>query len=103
MQAIPLQPVPSQQLQVVLGGQLCQISVYLKRTYLYVDTSANGVDVSTAVMALNGVPLVPIGYTGFVGNLIFVDTQGTTDPQYSGLGSRYQLVYVTSADAAAIQ
>ena len=95
MQQIALQPVPSQQLQVVLGGQNCQIAVYTRSTGLFVDVNVNGVDVSTAIIAQNGNTLVPTSYLGFVGNLAFLDTQGTSDPTYDGLGSRYQLVYVT--------
>lgn len=94
MLQIPLQPVPSQQLQVVLGGQNCQIAVYLKGQHLYVDVNSNGVDISIAVIARDVIPLVPTAYLGFVGNLIFTDTQGSSDPTFDGLGSRYQLVYL---------
>lgn len=94
MQTIALQPVPSQQLQVVLGGQNCQIAVYLKGENLFVDVNSNGVDISIAVIARDVIPLVPTTYLGFVGNLIFTDTQGSSDPTFDGLGSRYQLVYI---------
>lgn len=99
MQLIALQPVPSQQLQVVLGGQNCQIAVYTKTTGLYVDLNVNGADVSIGVIARDGVPLVPTAYLGFAGNLVIADTQGAADPTYDGLGGRYQLVYLTAADA----
>lgn len=98
MQQIPLQPVPSQQLQIVLGGQNCQIAIYLKGDKLFVDVSSNGVDISTCVVAHDVVPLVPTAYLGFIGNLLFTDTQGTSDPTYDGLGGRYQLVYLTAAE-----
>lgn len=102
MQQIPLQPVNSQQLQIVLNGQNCQIAVYSKSTGLYVDLQSNGVDISTGVIAHNLIPLVPTVYFGFLGNLIFVDTQGTSDPVYTGLGARYQLLYLTAADYASV-
>jgi hypothetical protein len=98
MQTIALQPVPSQQLQVVLGGQNCQIAVYQKTTGMYVDVNVNGADISIAVIARDVIPLVPTAYLGFVGNLIFTDTQGNSDPIPDGLGSRYQLVYLTEAE-----
>jgi hypothetical protein len=98
MQVIPLQPVPSQLLQVVLGGQACQIAVYLRGAYIYVDVA----NISIAVIARDVVPLVPTTYLGFVGNLIFTDTQGTSDPTFDGLGTRYQLVYLTAAEYALI-
>lgn len=98
---VPLQPVPSQQLQIVLGDQNTQIAVYLIGPKIFVDVAANGADISTAVLALNGVFLVPTVYFGFIGNLIFVDTQGTSDyPTYEGLNSRYVMLYVTEADYA---
>lgn len=102
MQQIPLQPVPSQQLQIVLGGQNCQISIYLRADWVFVDVSANGVDISIAVLAHDAVPLVPTTYLGFQGNLLFTDTQGDSDPTYDGLGSRYQLLYLTSEEYALI-
>jgi hypothetical protein len=94
MLTIALQPVPSQQLQVVLGGQNCQIAVYLKGEHLFVDLNSNGVDISTAVIARDVISLVPTAYLGFVGELVFTDTQGSRDPTFDGLGSRYQLVYI---------
>ena len=39
------------------------------------------------------VGLVRQAYLGFTGWLYFVDTQGGDDPYYTGLGSRYILVY----------
>lgn len=102
MQQIPLQAVPSQQLQIVLGGQNCQIAVYERSNGLYVDLTVNGTLISTAILALNLVPLVPTVYLGFAGNILFVDTLGTTDPTYTGLGARYQLLYLTAADYASI-
>lgn len=100
MQSIPIQPVPSQQLQVVLGTQNCQINIYQKPQGLFFDLLINGVAISTGTIAQNLNVLVPISYTGFQGNLLLVDTMGTSDPVYTGLGSRYQLVYLTAAEYA---
>ncbi len=97
---VPLQPVPAQQLQIVLGGQNVQIAVYLRGSNLFVDVNSGGADISIGVLALNLVPLVPTVYFGFAGNLVFVDTQGDSDPTYNGLGSRYQLLYISAADYA---
>lgn len=99
---IALQAIPSQQLQIVLAGQNTQIAVYTRSTGLYVDVAVNGADISNAVIARNLNPLVPTAYLGFAGNLLFVDTLGTSDPVYTGLGSRYLLLYLTAADYASI-
>lgn len=98
MQLIPIQPVPSQQLQVVLGGQNCQIALYQKPTGLFFDLQADGNPICAAVIAQDSNPLNPITYSSFQGNLYLVDTQGNTAPVYTGLGSRYKLIYVTAAE-----
>jgi hypothetical protein len=98
MQQVPLQSVPSQQVKTVLGGQNCQIAVYQKTQGMFVDLNVAGVDISSGVLALNGVPLCPTSYLGFVGNLLFIDTQGLDDPDYTGVGVRFQLLYLTGAE-----
>ena len=100
MQTVPLQPVPSQQISTVLGGQNCQLSIYAQTTGIYADITVNGVVISTGIIALNFVPLNPFNYAPFVGNLIFFDTQGVDDPTYTGLGSRFQLAYLTEDEYA---
>ncbi len=101
MQTIPLQPVPSQQVQVTLDAQLCTLSVYVKNQCMFADTVVNGSPISYAVQAKNLVNLVPTAYLGFTGLLVFYDTQGSDDPVYTGLGSRWQLLYLDQADVGA--
>jgi hypothetical protein len=93
MISISLQPVPSQSLQITLNGQNCTIRVYYKWTGLFVDVLVNNAAVVTSRIARNGVPIVRKGYTGFIGDLYFIDTQGIDDPRYDGLGSRWFLTY----------
>lgn len=102
MQQIPLQAVPAQKLQAVLGGQNCQLNVYTRSSGLYVDLAINGAAISYSVLAQNLNPLVPTTYFGFAGNLLFVDTQGSSDPAYTGFGSRFLLIYITAAEYAII-
>ena len=100
---VPLQAVPSQTLQIVLNGQNCQIDVYMSGKRLYVDVALNDAYISIGVIARNLTPIVPTApYSSFAGNLVFLDTQGSSDPSYAGLASRYQLLYLTAADYAAI-
>jgi hypothetical protein len=101
MQIIPLTAVPSQSLTVLLNGQTCSINVYQKSTGLYFDLSVQGltnplsgnIQLISAMLCLNGVGLVRQAYLGFIGQLAFIDTQGDSDPDYTGLGSRYILTY----------
>ena len=102
MQTIPLQPVPSQSTKVVLGGQNCQILICQKQQGCFVNINSDGVDIVAGVIARDAVPLVCREYAGFVGNLLFVDTQGGSDPSYEGLGERWTLVYLTAEEYALI-
>lgn len=102
MQSVPLQPVPSQSTKVVLGGQNCQILVYQKPQGVFVDINADGVDISVGTIARDAVPLISREYAGFFGNLLFIDSQGSADPSYEGLGDRFALVYLTAEEYALI-
>jgi hypothetical protein len=100
-QIVPLSPVPSQTLSVVLSGyapgqiiqQNCIINVYQKGIALYLDLYANGQPVITTKVCRDRVALVMQAYLPFIGDLFFKDMQGQTDPYYTGLGSRYLLCY----------
>ncbi len=93
MQIVPLTDTPSQTVQVTLGNQSCTISVYQKRTGLFLDVSVNGVLLIGGVICQNLNFIVRDAYIGFIGDLIFQDTQGSSDPTTPGLGSRYLLCY----------
>ena len=82
---IPLAAVPSQTLSIQLGGKACRLSIYQKRTGLYADMTVNDRLVLTW--------LVRGAHFGFPGDLTFIDGQGSSDPHYTGLGTRYRLVW----------
>lgn len=103
MQEIPLRAIPSQVVKVVLGGQNVQILLYQKPQGLFVDVAADGVELVAGTICRDVVPLVWRGYTGFIGNLLFTDTQGAHDPDYTGFGSRFALLYLTAAEYEFIQ
>lgn len=98
MQTVPLQAVPSQLTKIVLDGQNCQIALAQKEQGLFVDLSADNVTIVSGIIARDAVPLVCREYAGFSGNLIFIDTQGANDPQAEGLGSRFELLYITAEE-----
>ncbi|NTU49330.1 MAG: hypothetical protein HGA87_00280 [Desulfobulbaceae bacterium] len=93
MVTIPLVAEPAQTLNVILGGQNCEISVYQKTTGMFIDLQANGEPVLNARICRNMVNLVTQPYLPFVGTLFFSDSKGTDDPDYTGLGSRFFLIY----------
>jgi hypothetical protein len=92
-QVIPITAVPSQNFTILLGTQNCAINIYQLSTGLYCDIVADQNTIVTAMICLNLVGLVREAYLGFSGQLFFYDTEGTDDPYYTGLGSRFQLVY----------
>jgi len=98
MMQIPIQPEANQIVKTVVGGQNVQILLQQKPRGIFVDVNADGVDISAGVLALNETPLISRDYMGFEGNLYFIDTQGAADPEYTGLGERFQLVYIDAAE-----
>jgi hypothetical protein len=98
-QTVPLQPVANQTTQIVLAGQNCQISVYQAPAALFMDLLVNDAPIRLGQICQNRNRIVRYLYLGFSGDLIFVDTQGSDDPVYTGLGSRFQLIYLTTAEA----
>lgn len=93
IQFVPISPVPAQSFTIQLGNQSCDISIYQKNTGLFFDMVVNNDPCVNSVICLNLVGLVREAYYGFIGQLAFIDTKGTSDPEYTGLGNRYQLVY----------
>ena len=120
-QIIPLQPVPSQTLKASLSNQPCQINVYAKDlwvpiappgtiitdppappsyapiTAIFIELYVNDALVVGAVLARNAVGIVQNTYLGFVGEIAIEDTQGSLDPVWQELGSRFVLTYWTNA------
>lgn len=91
---IPLAAVPSQKLSVNLGGQSCQIAIYQKETGVFLDLARDNIAIVTGAICRDRVSVVREEYLTFAGLVGFVDTQGESDPDYTGFGTRYQLAYI---------
>lgn len=102
MKIIPLTATPAQTLIVVLENQICQIDIYQKFHGLFINLSVAGVLVIGGVVCENLNRIKRSAYLDFIGDLCFVDTQGSEDPDYSGLGDRFVLAYLEEADLAVI-
>jgi len=100
MLSIPLAAVPAQSFNVTLDGQAVSLALYtLADGSLNMDVVLAGVPIKTCLACHNLMPVLTFTqYTGFVGDFVFVDTQGSSDPTADGLGDRYQLVYLEAAD-----
>lgn len=101
MQTIQLQPVPRQTVQVQLDNQATQINVYQTAYGLFVDVLLNGTAVISGVIAENLNRIIRSAYLGYSGDLVFVDLAGSSDPIYTGIGTRFVLVYFSAAELQA--
>lgn len=95
MVQIPLQSIPSQRLQVVLGGQNVTLAFYWRFGRLYCDLSVDAIQVLGGQLCLDMQPFPPYPTLNFKGKLFFVDTLGNSYPQWNGLGERWQLCYLS--------
>lgn len=118
MQIVPLAPNANQTLQIVLAGQNCAIALDTLDGYAVTDNTdfsgsqqylaftldVSGVSITRTQNCLNLKRLlINRQYLGFVGDFMFVDTQpdpitGPADPQWAGLGTRWQLMYLEASD-----
>ena len=98
MLLVPLKAVPNQQVQTQLNVQACTLNVYQSPYGLFMDVYLGAALIIAGVLCLNLNRIVRSTYLGFSGDFCFYDETGGADPVYTGLGSRYQLVYLESAD-----
>jgi len=94
-QIVPITDQPNQTFNVTLGGQPCTIKLYQTATQgLFCDLYVNNTLIIGGVICENLNRIVRSAYLGFVGDLFWNDTQGSSDPSYPGLGTRYQFCYL---------
>jgi hypothetical protein len=98
MLIVPVQAAPNQTLSVLLANQLCQVTLRTRFYGLFMDVSVNDAPIVQGVICQNWNKIIRSAYLGFVGDLAFWDTQGSNDPAYIGLGSRYLLYYLEKSD-----
>lgn len=98
MQLITLQPSKSQIVNVILNSQNCKLKIHQRSTSLYMDIYINDRAVALGVLCLNCNFIVRYKYLGFSGDLVFVDTLGSSNPEWSGIGERYKLYYLSPED-----
>ena len=103
-QVVPLQSIPYQTLQVQLNGQACTLNVQQMAYGLFMTVYIGSVLIVASVICQNLNRIVRSIYLGFLGDFAFLDTQGTNNPDYTGLGgggARYQLFYLSPSDLPA--
>lgn len=90
---IPLQPVPAQQFTCTLSGRHCTFWLRQLSTGLHIDMLVNGQPVLMGAACLHDLDLIRNPASALPGRLYFTDTQGSSDPDHTGLGSRFLLSY----------
>jgi len=101
MQVVPIQSVPNQQVQAQLGGQAVSLNIYQTAYALFMDVTSNDVLIIQGVICENLNRIVRDLYLGFSGDFVFTDLQGSNDPDYTGIGTRYVLLWLAPTDLPA--
>ena len=96
MVIVPLSPVPSQALKIVLADQDCEIAVLTRGEKMYCDLTVDGTVIQQGALIQDAVSIVQIPTDAFSGTLAMLDTRGNEAPRYDGLGDRWQLCYWTA-------
>lgn len=92
---IPLLPTPNQVVNTTINDKAIEVSLALrKNNRLYATISINNETIISSRVCLDRTALTPEWYKNKNMVFTFVDSQGYTDPEYSGLGSRYNLFMV---------
>lgn len=90
---IPVGAVAYQSLRVSLSGHAVRLTLQQRGTGLYAAVWVDGMAVLAGALCQDRTWLVRHNACALPGDMGFVDTQGTQDPDYTGLGSRFMLVY----------
>lgn len=91
---VPLQAIPSQQLNTQLGGQAITLKVYQKDDEIFCDLWNDSVLIWAGIVCLTDREIKPAKFMNFNGQLIFRDLIGDENPDFEGFGSRWILQYV---------
>ena len=99
MYTVPLGSVPSQTLGITLDGQSCGLRLYQRNTGgTFMDLTLGGSAIATGdILRYGSRALQDRQYLGFKGDFTLVDTHGTSNPLFAGLGQRFQMVYLRSS------
>ncbi|WP_369788307.1 hypothetical protein [Rouxiella sp. WC2420] len=100
---ITLSPIKGQSLTAVINGQSCRIDLAQRSTGLFMDLYLNENPVFQGVICLNCNWMVRYPYLGFSGDLFFADMEGSDDPDWMGLGTRFKLFYMTDEEKASAE
>jgi hypothetical protein len=87
-----------QTFQAILGGQNCTVTLQQMSTGLYLTLVIAGAVIVGSKYCADRVSLVRFDFDGFSEHLYFLDSLGAQDPELSGVGTRFKLLYATVRD-----
>lgn len=90
---IPLQKVANQSVACNLAGQVCVIDIRKLGGDLFLSLTKDGESICKNVKLVSRSPIVCAPYTGFIGDMIVIDTREDENPRYEEWGSRFYLLY----------
>ena len=90
IEVIPLRAVPKQSLIARPGGQVYAIDIVTRRGRLYITVRVNGETIARNRSLLSFAPIE--------GDLLLVDNDGNSDPNWQQLGQRFLLTYWPQSD-----
>lgn len=98
MLVIPTAAVAAQALTVEPSGQQLLLTFRQLSTGLFADINVGARPVLRGVLCRDRVRLVRDAYLGVTGDLMWADQQGTSDPTWDGLGTRFVLYWLAAAE-----
>lgn len=98
MLTVSLSQEKEQTLSVTLAEQQCVIRLVQRYSGIYMDLTVNDEVVMQGVPCWYANKMVRYSYLGFKGDLVFLDNEGESDPQWDGLGDRFPLYYLEESD-----
>jgi hypothetical protein len=98
MLLIPLKPVANQTTTTILGGQVVRIAVRQMTTGVYLTAWKDNEVIQSGILCVDRVRMLDSNYDGFIGGFMFIDSQGLENPDYTGIGSRWNLFYLEAGE-----
>ncbi len=99
MQVIPLLANPNQSLQILLDNQAMSFRLYQRNSNLYIDIYKEDEPLCFGQKCVFGSSVIRFSQNLFKGSLHFIDMTAQHSPEYSSLGSRFYLIYLSENEA----
>ena len=101
MVTIPLAPIPTQRLRIVLDNQDCEMELLTRGDHMFFNLTSNGTVIQNGAIVEDAVSIIQNPNDVFTGTLAMVDTRGNSAPWYDGLNERWFLCYWSEGEAGA--